>query len=148
MNLGSEHWLRCRTRLFKSPARKVKSCHPWAISSWDITSVLLSTCVGYVRRRYEQQTIDSNPDQQFSWHSTNIPEMMAFVALLIAMGINKSSRYRMYWSMSDILQIPFYRPSCPVIGLVQLFGSSTSPITKCLIQPQLNRTDLERFGLW
>ena len=58
--------------------------------------------------RYAQQTIDSNPDQQVSWHPTNVPEMMAFVALLIAMGINKSSQYRMYWSTSDILHIPFY----------------------------------------
>ena len=51
--------------------------------------------------RYVQQTRDSNPDQQFSWHPTNVPEMMAFVALLIAMGINKSSQYRMYWSTSE-----------------------------------------------
>ena len=58
--------------------------------------------------RYAQQTIDSNPDQQFSWHPTNIPEIMAFVALVIAMGINKSSQYRMYWSTSEILQITFY----------------------------------------
>ena len=58
--------------------------------------------------RYAQQTIDSNPDQQVSWHPTNVPEMMAFVALLIAMCINKSSQYRMYWSTSDILHIPFY----------------------------------------
>ena len=58
--------------------------------------------------RYAQQTIDSNPDQQVSWHPTNVPEMMAFVALLIAMGINKSSQYRMYWSTFDILHIPFY----------------------------------------
>ena len=57
--------------------------------------------------RYVQQT-DSNPDQQVSWHPTNIPEMMAFVALLIAMGINKSSQYRMYWSTSEILHIPLY----------------------------------------
>ena len=55
--------------------------------------------------RYAQQTIDSNPDQQVSWHPTNVPEMMAFVALLIAMGINKSSQYRMYWSTSDILSV-------------------------------------------
>ena len=58
--------------------------------------------------RYAQQTIDSNTDQQVSWHPTNVPEIMAFVALLIAMGINKSSQYRMYWSTSDILHIPFY----------------------------------------
>ena len=58
--------------------------------------------------RYAQQTIDSNPDQQVSWHPPNVPEMMAFVALLIDMGINKSSQYRMYWSTSDILHIPFY----------------------------------------
>ena len=58
--------------------------------------------------RYAQQTIDSNPDQQVSWHPTNVPEMMAFVALLIAMGINKSSQYRMYWSTSEIFHIPFY----------------------------------------
>ena len=38
----------------------------------------------------------------------NVPEMMAFVALLIAMGINKSSQYRMYWSKSEILHITFY----------------------------------------
>ena len=56
--------------------------------------------------RYAQQTIDSN--QQFSWHPTNVPKMMAFVALLIAMGINKSSQYRMYWSTSEILHIPLY----------------------------------------
>ena len=59
-------------------------------------------------KRYAQQTIDSNPDQQFSWHPATIPEMMAFVALFIAMGINKSSQYRVYWSTSEILQIPFY----------------------------------------
>ena len=58
--------------------------------------------------RYAQQTIDSNPDQKVSWHPTNVPEMMAFVALLIAMGINKSSQYRMYWSTSEILHIPLY----------------------------------------
>ena len=33
--------------------------------------------------RYAQQSIDSNPDQQVSWHPTNVPEMMSFVALLI-----------------------------------------------------------------
>ena len=38
---------------------------------------------------------------------------MAFVALLIAMGINKSSQYRMYWSTSEILQIPFYLSIMP-----------------------------------
>ena len=58
--------------------------------------------------RYAQQTIDPNPDQQFSWHPTNVPEMMAFVALLIAMGINKSSQYRMYWSTSEIIHITLY----------------------------------------
>ena len=58
--------------------------------------------------RYAQQTIDSHPYQQVSWHPTNVPEIMAFVALLIAMGINKSSQCRMYWSTSEILHIPLY----------------------------------------
>ena len=66
--------------------------------------------------RHAKQTIDSNPDQQFSWHPTNVPEMMAFVALLIAIFFISHS----------------IRPSCPVIGSVQFFGSSTSPITKTL----------------
>ena len=38
----------------------------------------------------------------------NVPEMVAFVALLLSMGINKRPRYSMHWSTSDVLRSPLY----------------------------------------
>ena len=34
--------------------------------------------------------------------------MMAFVAILLCMGINKRPRYSMHWSMSEVLRSPLY----------------------------------------
>ena len=42
--------------------------------------------------RYAEQTI-SDHERQSTWTPTDVHEMRAFVALLIAMGINKSPQY-------------------------------------------------------
>ena len=47
--------------------------------------------------RYAEQTVSET-----YWTPTHSNEMMAFVALLLAMGINKSPQYSMYWSTSPV----------------------------------------------
>ena len=59
--------------------------------------------------RYAAQTLSADTaNQPSAWTPTNVPEMMAFVALLLSMGINKRPRYSMHWSTSDVLRSPLY----------------------------------------
>ena len=56
--------------------------------------------------RYAAQTLSADTaNQPSAWTPTNVPDsgMMAFVALLLSMGINKIPRYSMHWSTSDVL---------------------------------------------
>ena len=58
---------------------------------------------------YAAQTLSADTaNQPSAWTPTNVPEMMAFVALLLSMGINKRPRYSMHWSTSDVLRSPLY----------------------------------------
>ena len=59
--------------------------------------------------RYAIQTLCADGAMSRSaWIQTDVPEMMAFVALLLCMGINKRPRYAMYWSRSEVLRSPLY----------------------------------------
>ena len=92
--------------------------------------------------RYAEQTVSET-----SGTPTHSNEMMAFVALLLAMGINKSPQYSMYWSTSAVLRMSFY-PSIMsrnrFISIMRFFF--TSPTTGCLNQP-LDVTSLIKLGL-
>ena len=47
--------------------------------------------------RYSAKTLSADiANQPSAWTPTNVPEMMAFVALLLSMGINKIPRYSMH----------------------------------------------------
>ena len=72
----------------------------WSQAVWDM--MVCET------NRYAQQSIDTNPQLQSSWTPTTVAEMMAFVALLLAMGINSMPQYSMYWCTSELLRIPLY----------------------------------------
>ena len=69
---------------------------------WDL--MVLET------NRYADQTLfaDSANHQPGAWTPTTIPEIMAFVALLLCMGVNKRPRYTMHWSRSEVLRSPLY----------------------------------------
>ena len=55
--------------------------------------------------RYAAQTLSADTaNQPSAWTPTNVPEIMAFVALLLS--INKRPRYSMHWSTSDVLRSP------------------------------------------
>ena len=59
--------------------------------------------------RYAEQTLcTAAANKQQAWSPTTVPEMMAFVALLLCMGINKRPRYAMHWSRSQVLRSPLY----------------------------------------
>ena len=59
--------------------------------------------------RYAAQTLSADTaNQPSAWTPTNVPEMMAFVALLLSMDINKRPRYSMHWSTSKVLRSPMY----------------------------------------
>ena len=59
--------------------------------------------------RYAAQTLSADiASQPSTWTPTNVPEMMAFVTLLLSMGINKRPRYSMHWSTSDVLRSALY----------------------------------------
>ena len=60
--------------------------------------------------RYAQQTLSSHDtaNPRSAWTPTCVPEMMAFVALLLCMGINRRPRYTMHWSRSQVLRSPIY----------------------------------------
>ena len=59
--------------------------------------------------RYADQTLSAeSADWQRTWIQTTVPEMMAFVALLLSMGINRRPSYAMYWSRCEVLQSPLY----------------------------------------
>ena len=59
--------------------------------------------------RYAAQTLSADTaNQPSAWTPTNVPKMMAFVALLLSMGINKRPRYSMHWSTSDVLRSPVF----------------------------------------
>ena len=77
---------------------------------------------------------------------THSNEMMAFVALLLAMGINKSPQYSMYWSTSKVLRMSFY-PSIMsrnrFISIMRFFHLSDNRFPE---QP-LDVTSLRKLGL-
>ena len=59
--------------------------------------------------RYAAQNLSADTaNQPSALTPTNVPEMMAFVALLLSMGINNRPRYSMHWSTSDVLRSPLY----------------------------------------
>lgn len=58
--------------------------------------------------RYAEQILGAGAENKCAWRPTDVPEMMAFVALLLCMGINKRPRYSMHWSRSEILRSPLY----------------------------------------
>ena len=59
--------------------------------------------------RYANQTLSAeSANSQCTWIPTNVPEMKAFVALLLSMGINKRPSYAMYWSRCEVLRSPLY----------------------------------------
>ena len=58
--------------------------------------------------RYALQTISDHDHGQYTWTPTDVHEMRPFVELLIAMGINNSPQYSMYWSTSEVLRMPLY----------------------------------------
>ena len=57
---------------------------------------------------WELMVEETNRYAAQTWTPTNVPKMMAFVALLLTMGINKIPRYSMHWSTSDVLRSPLY----------------------------------------
>ena len=59
--------------------------------------------VSETNRYAEQSLSEKSTSHQSQWTPTTIPEMMAFVALLMCMGINRRPQYNMYWSKWDIL---------------------------------------------
>ena len=60
--------------------------------------------------RYAAQTLSADTANQpiVLGLRQNVPEMMAFVALLLSMGINKIPRHNIHWSTSDVLRSPLY----------------------------------------
>ena len=58
--------------------------------------------------RYADQYMQSKPGT-YPWATNPIaePEMKAFVAIIIAMGIIRLPQYHMYWSRSEILIVVF-----------------------------------------
>ena len=64
--------------------------------------------VSETNRYAEQSLSEKSTSHQSQWTPTTIPEMMAFVALLMCMGINRRPQYNMYWSKWDILHSAIY----------------------------------------
>ena len=97
--------------------------------------------------RYAAQTLSAHTaNQPSAWTPTNVPEMMAFVALLLSMGINKRPRYSMHWSTSEVLRVPCSRRPWLTIDSRQSFDFCTSPTTKLKTNSPL--TNFSKFPLY
>ena len=48
-----------------------------------------------------------------SWTDTNVPEMKAFLAILLFMGFVKFPSYQDYWTTEDVMQMPGFRSIMP-----------------------------------
>ncbi len=83
----------------RSPPYKSSNC-TFVEAVWQM--MVLET------NRYAEQILGAGAENKCAWRPTDVPEMMAFVALLLCMGINKRPRYSMHWSRSEILRSPLY----------------------------------------
>ena len=84
------------------------SSHPFKSSNCTFCQAVWELMVEETNR-YAAQTLSADTaNQPSAWTPTNVPEMMAFVPLLLSMGINKRPQYSMHWSTSEVLRSPLY----------------------------------------
>ena len=94
--------------------------------------------------RYAAQTLSADTaNQPSAWTPTNVPEIMAFGALLLSMGTNKIPRYSMHWSTSEV---PCIRRPWLAIDSRQSFDFCTSPTTKSKTNSPL--ANFSKFALY
>ena len=82
--------------------------HQCRSSSCFFSQAVWELIVSETNRYAEQSLSEKSTSHQSQWTPTTIPEMMAFVALLVCMGINRRPQYNMYWSKWDILHSAIY----------------------------------------
>ncbi len=78
--------------------------------------------------RCADQTLSAGAENQRAWRPTNVPKMMAFVALL-----QKRPRYSMRWSKSEVLRSPLYSATMArnrFTAILRFFTSPTTDFTK------------------
>ena len=67
-------------------------------------------------RQYIQKVAIENLEKHSlanSWTDTNVPEMKAFLAILLFMGFVKFPSYQDYWTTEDVMQMPGFRSIMP-----------------------------------
>ena len=84
------------------PARNFSGLSPGDIFKLFFSSAVWDLLV-HETNRYAEQT-----GSETSWIPTHANEMMAFLALILAMGINKLPQYSMYWSTCEVIRLSFY----------------------------------------
>ena len=68
---------------------------------WD----LISTETNRYAARLRQQSHYTSPR---AWHDVSMVEMKAYIDILILIGVCKLPRLRLYWTLIDYLDVPFF----------------------------------------
>ena len=82
----------------------------------DETVVHLVTETNRYARQYIQKVGIENLKTHSlanSWTDTNVPEMKAFLAILLLMGFVKFPSYQDYWTTEDVMEMPGFRSIMP-----------------------------------
>ena len=69
----------------------------------------------YARQHIQKVGIENIKEHSLanSWTDTNVPEMKAFLAILLFMGFVKFPSYQDYWSTDDVMQMSGFRSIMP-----------------------------------
>ena len=69
----------------------------------------------YARQYIKKVGIDNIKEHSLasSWTETNVPEMKAFLAILLFMGFVKFPAYQDYWTTESIMEMPGFRSIMP-----------------------------------
>ena len=69
----------------------------------------------YTRQHIQKFGIENIKEHSLanSWTDTNVPEMKAFLAIILFMGFTKFPSYQVYWSTDDVMQMPGFPSIMP-----------------------------------
>jgi hypothetical protein len=108
-----DNWLMAFNGTAVGPKHIPEEADEISIMQLFLTDEILNKLV-IETNRYAKQYLDSHPNlptfsRFLKWYDTTLPEMRAFIAILLLTGISKRSSYDLYWSSDPLIDMKGFR---------------------------------------